>query len=203
MQTIHSSLRSRVPVALRKGAMLCLPALVLATIEIPAKASITYVNGSFEQTSLSTSGRMTTTDVGGWSTTSYTFPVFPGLGSTNIGKDDSNNTISLYPGIAPGAIMPASSPDGGNFIAADGAFETGAISQTIGGLVNGQKYVVSFWMAGAQQQGFTGATTDGFQVSLGTQTLNTVVLSNPSQNFQPWQKVSLLFTANTTGSEVA
>jgi hypothetical protein len=181
--------------------MLCLPALLLATIEIPAKASITYVNGSFEQTSLSTSGRMTTTDVTGWSTTSYTFLVYPGLGSTNIGKDDSNTIISLYPGFAPN-LMPASSPDGGNYIAADGAFETGAISQMVGGLTSGQKYVVSFWMAGAQQQGFDGATTDGFQVSLGTQTILTVILSNPSHNFQPWQKVNLTFTATTTGSEL-
>jgi hypothetical protein len=36
--------------------MFCLPVLVLATIEIPAKAAVTFVSGSFEQTTPSTSG---------------------------------------------------------------------------------------------------------------------------------------------------
>ena len=45
------------------------------------------------------------------------------------------------------------SPDGGNFVAADGDFQNGAISQSItvpGGLKVGQQYRVSFYDAFAQ-----------------------------------------------------
>ncbi len=74
MQTIYSSSAPRVLLA----------ALALATIEIPAKAAITYVNDSLQQTTLSTSGRMTTTDVADWSTQLLHVPGFPGLGLANI-----------------------------------------------------------------------------------------------------------------------
>lgn len=94
-----------------------------------------------------------------------------------------------------------SSPDGGNFIAADGAYQTAPISQTITGLTVNAQYAVSFYYAGAQQQGFDGVTTEKWNVSLGNQTLSTATLTDPNHGFTGWQYTTLTFTATST-SEV-
>jgi hypothetical protein len=60
---------------------------------------------------------------------------------------------------------------------------------------------VSFYFAGAQQSGNTGPTTDQFLVSLGSQTLSTPVLNDPSHGFTGWQLENLTFTPTST-SEV-
>ena len=86
-------------------------------------------------------------------------------------------------------------------MAADGAFQNGAISQTINGLTAGNSYTVSFWWAGAQQSGFTGATTEQWQVSLGSQTQSTAIVHNASHGFTGWQSQSFTYTA-TSGSEL-
>jgi hypothetical protein len=172
-----------------------LSALIVSALAMPAQAINLVTNGSFEQTSLSTSGFLTNSDVTGWTTTSgYTFEVFPGTETTTgIG-----NGVKLYPGA--GGTIPTS-PDGFKYLAADGGYQTGTTSQTINGLVVGQKYALTFYQAAAQQQGYTGATTDYWQVSLGAETHNSTVMNNPSQSFTGWQAQSLLFTATAT-SEV-
>jgi hypothetical protein len=179
---------------LRKSAGLCFSAAVLAVFVVPAGAVNLVQNGSFQQTSLTGSDFMANS-VTDWSTNSYTFLVFPGTAQTNIG-----NGVSLYRGLT--ALMPASSPDGGNFVAADGAFQSGPITQTIDGLISGHRYAVSFFQAGAQQQGFDGPTTDRFQVSLGLSSQFSALISNPTHDFSPWTKQTLTFQATTTGSEV-
>lgn len=105
-------------------------------------------------------------------------------------------------GVSTGTTI-AASPTGGNYIAADGAFEISAITQSVSGLVAGQKYALSFAWAAAQQYGFTGDTTDNWTVSLGTvgasnpaQTTPTVNL--PSNGFSSWMNQSMTFVA--TGS---
>jgi len=85
-------------------------------------------------------------------------------------------------------------------VAADGAFQVGAISQTISGLNVGQQYTVGFDWAAAQQHGFTGATTEQWKVSLGGQTQSTAVYNNANHGFSGWMHESFTFTA-TTGSE--
>ena len=93
--------------------------------------------------------------------------------------------------------LPASSPDGGNYVGADGDFGQGAIQQTINGLTVGDSYDVSFYWAGAQQAGFTGASTEQWQVSLGSQTLDTAVVNVASQGFTGWTQTTLNFTADS------
>jgi len=175
-----------------KNALAGLAVLLLLAIALPAQAYNMVTNGSFEQTSLSTSGFLTNTDVTGWTTTSgYTFEVFPGTETTTgIG-----NGVKLYPGA--GGTVPTS-PDGFKYLAADGGYQTGTTSQTIKGLVIGQQYQLTFYQAAAQQQGYTGATTDYWQVSFGSQSQNSTLMSNPSQSFTGWQAQSLLFTATST-----
>ena len=170
----------------------CLAATSIPGLESRAEAGAILSNGSFESTTLTNSGRFNTTDVADWSTSSYTFLVFPGTGQSGIGGG-----VKLYQGFAPD-LMPATSPDGGNFVAADGAYQTGKISQTMHGLVAGQKYNVTFYQAGAQQQGYNGNTTDRFEVFFGTQTKYSDLLTNPSHGFQPWEKQTLKFTATST-----
>jgi hypothetical protein len=77
----------------------------------------------------------------------------------------------------------------------------GAISQTINGLTPGDQYTVSFWWGGAQQSGFTGATTEQWQVSLGSQTQSTVILHNANHGFTGWQQQSFTYTP-TSASEL-
>jgi len=180
---------------LRHLAVIGFSVVALLSLGVPAQADVNLVtNGSFENTTLTNSDFFTTTDVTGWQTNSYTFLVFPGTAQTGIG-----NGVTLWPGIT--YTMPATSPDGGNFVAADGAYESGPITQTLHGLVAGQSYNVSFYQAGAQQQGFTGPTTDRWQVSLGSQSELSALMVNPSHDFSPWTQQTLTFQATST-SEV-
>lgn len=95
-----------------------------------------------------------------------------------------------------GAVtLPATDPAGGNFIAGDGAYNVGAISQVITGLTAGKLYFVSFYWAGAQQQSYTTATTEAWLVSLGAQTINTGTVSIAAEGFSGWINQTLAFTA--------
>lgn len=87
----------------------------------------------------------------------------------------------------------------GNIIGADGAYQTGPISQTISGLTSGHQYDVSFYYAGAQQQGFTGDTTEAWDVSLGGSGYKeTTVLNNVSHGFTGWHQATIAFTADSS-----
>ena len=121
------------------------------------------INGSFESTTNGPGKMGSTTNATGWTTTGYNFIFASGGG-------DTNSTLQLW-GPANGSNngLTASSPDGGNYIGADGAYQVGAITQSITGLTVGQQYSVGFYYAGAQQDGFSGATTEQWLVSLGNQ----------------------------------
>jgi len=92
------------------------------------------------------------------------------------------------------------SPNGGAFVGADPDFNNGAISQTITGLTPGQSYNLDFFFAASQQAGFLGATSGGWQVTLGSQVENTPLLPNVSKGFSGWVPEQLVFTA-TSGTE--
>lgn len=147
------------------------------------------------------------TSLAGWTngaygnTVGYNFVYSAGSADTTGANGNSGNVKLWGPNDGSNNGFTGSSPDGGNFIAADGAYQQAAISQTVNGLVSGQKYTVSFWYAGAQQYGFTGDTTEQWVVSLGNQTLSTAVLSDTSHGFTGWVYTSLTFTA-TGSSEV-
>jgi hypothetical protein len=96
-----------------------------------------------------------------------------------------------------------------NYIAADGVYETGAISQMVTGLVAGQQYKLQFFYAGAQQYSFTGLTTEGWKVGLGdtlsgslstvsgaSPTYQTTILNNANHSFTGWVQASFTFTAD-------
>jgi hypothetical protein len=181
-------------------------------------------NGSFALLTTQASAEFGTTNNGytpsqqisNWTTSGYNFVFLPGTADTSGATGQYNTTATLASpglrlwgpndgGVSTGTTI-ASSPTGGNYIAADGAFEVSAITQTIAGLEAGQKYNLSFAWAGAQQYSFTGDTTDNWAVSLGTvspsnpaQTTSTVAL--PSQSFTGWMTQSMTFVA-TSSSEL-
>jgi hypothetical protein len=186
---------------LRRSTVLGFLALAFLTFGIAAQASNLVVNGGFESTTSGPGQLGFNTNATGWTTTGYNFLFASGTADTT-GSNGVYGNLQLWgPNNGSANGLPASSPDGGNFVAADGAFQVAPIQQTINGLTPGDQYTVSFWWAGAQQSGFTGATTEQWMVSLGAQTQSTAILSNLSHGFTGWQQQSFTYTA-TSASEV-
>jgi hypothetical protein len=107
-----------------------------------------------------------------------------------------------------GASTWTAPPGGGNFIAADGAYEQGAITQTITGLTVGQTYVLKFYWGAAQQQGtFTQATTEKWTVSMGTGVyagnFSTTPISLAAESFSGWQQQTFFFYAGATSETLS
>jgi hypothetical protein len=160
------------------------------------------VNGSFE-TNGGTGQVNYTTTLASWSLAnpSYTFVFAPGTADTT-GATGQYGSLGLWgPGNGSANGLPATSPDGGYYIAQDSDFQNSAINQTINGLTPGNTYTVSFWWGAAQQSGFNGATQTQWQVSLGSQTQSTAFASIASHGFSGWMPQSFTYTA-TSSSEV-
>ena len=172
---------------LRKAAGFGFSVAVLSIFTVSVQADLVF-NGSFESTTngagqlgfiVDRAGKIVWTDDGG-----------------ATGVDGSLELWGPNDGSSNG--LPASSPDGGNYIAADGAYRVGAIEQTIDGLTIGDSYTVGFWWAGAQQYGFNGATTEGWQVSFGSEEQSTGMEDNASHGFTGWMYQTFTFTADST-----
>ena len=185
--------------------------LALLTFVLSAQASTNYVtNGSFTSTtngaglqfnSDQTGGDYTTAD--GWTSSNsggdaYNFIFAPGTADTT-GATGQYGGLTLW-GTNDGGLdaIPASSPDGGNFIAADADFQNGAISQIITGLTVGAEYQVGFWWAASQQAGFDGDTQQHWQVSLGSEVANAPTYDLPSHGFSGWMYQTIDFSADAT-----
>ena len=194
-----------------RSLLLSVLALMGASVGTAVRAVPVIVNGSFEQTSLTASGQMLASNVTGWSTgtppssastTSYNFLFFPGTATTTGAATSQYGQLYLGGTLPSGASngFPATSPNGGNFIAADGAFQVSPITQTVSGLTVGTRYAVSFYWAAAQQQGssYNTATTEQWQVTLGSELHSTPIINNPVQGFTGWFKQTLVYTAAST-----
>lgn len=166
-----------------------------------------------------------TLTVGSWDTSGYNFVYAPGTADSGTSAAGANaGAPNQAPGQfnAPngygstylwgannggaGVIKPI--PSGGNFVAADGAYETGAITQSVTGLTVGKVYQLSFYWAGAQQQSFDGATTDAWQVSLLSaggqgQTFTTTAINVPTHGFTGWFLQTFNYTATSTSETLS
>jgi Protein of unknown function (DUF642) len=184
--------------ASRKAIAIGFSAALLLAAAISAQAGTNLVtNGDFESTTNGNGQLGFNTDVTGWTNgpSGYNFVFAPGTADSS-GANGQFGNVTLW-GPANGSNNGlTTSPTGGNFIAADGAFQVAPISQTINGLTAGNSYTVSFYWAGAQQSGFTGQTTEQWQVSFGNQEQSTIVLTNASHGFTGWQQQSFTFTAD-------
>lgn len=163
-----------------------LVATTLLAIAGTASAANLVVNGSFESTDVSGKSYFAS-HVTGWSGGSnLTFVDFPGTA-------DDGSYLSVY------GPFPTTSPDGGNFVEADGdPSYSGVISQSISGLTAGKAYTVSFYQAAGQQAGFTGPTTEQWSVSLGASSQLSSLYSLPQAGVGGWQKQTLKFVAGST-----
>ena len=174
----------------------------------PARAVPVIVNGGFETLSPGTAAstefgtRYAGQVVTGWTTTGYNYVFTPGTADTSGAANEYGQHLKLWgPGDGSGNGLTASSPAGGNFLAADGPYYPGPIQQTVTGLDVNSVANISFWWAGAQQYGYDGATTEKWQVSLGDETHTTPVLQNVNHGFTGWQKQTLSFVV-TSATEV-
>ena len=189
---------------LRHAALIGVSAMALSTFATPAQAIPNYViNGGFELISNGSGGmgefnNATYTTVSNWTSNGYNFLFVSGTADTTGGTGTFGNLKLWGPNDGSANGLPASSPTGGNYVAADGNFQVAAISQMINGLTIGNKYSVDFWWAGAQQSGFNGITTEQWQVSLGSQTQSTVIVTNASHGFTGWVHQTFTYTATST-----
>lgn len=177
-------------------ALLSITALVFVSATPAAHANL-VTNGSFETvdpvyTSSFQVPAGNTTALPGWTTTTSLLDcvVFPGSATT----DACGNGATLWPGSG----FPATSPDGGNFYANDGdPAWAGVLSQTITGLTPGATYELTFYQAAAQFQFYSGATTERWEVTFGSQTQLSSLMNNASHDFVDWMSQSMLFTASS------
>jgi len=189
---------------LHKAAAVGFSAVAFLAFSVSAHANL-VTNGGFETTTNGPGQLGYNTSAAGWSTPapngSYNFIFASGTADTT-GSPGEYGNLQLWGSNNGGIdVLPASSPASGNYVAADGAFQVGAISQTLTGLTIGDSYNVSFYWAGAQQAGFTGITTEQWQVSLGSQTQSTAIVTDPSHGFTGWMPQTFTYQA-TADTEV-
>ncbi len=162
-----------------------LPAIALVTMSGTAIAGPNLVaDGSFEGTTLTTKGNFAGR-VAGWSGGSaLTYLDTPGTA-------DNGAYLSVY------GPFPATSPDGGDFVEADGDPNyNSAIFQVLSGLTVGADYRLIFDQAAGQQAGFTGPTTEQWAVSFGGVTQRSSLFSLPQGGVGAWQQQSMIFQAS-------
>ncbi len=178
---------------------------VLGTLSCAAPAFAAanlVVNGDFELATLSGSNefgsRYSSNQLTGWTTSGYNFLFRSGAADTTGATGEYGNLQLWGPNNGSANGLTAASPAGGAYVAADGAFGTDAISQTITGLTVGANYLLTFYWAAAQQQSYDGPTTESWGVTFGASTYNTVTVSTPNHGFTPWRQETVVFRATST-----
>ena len=152
---------------LRKVAVIGASATALFMFATTAQATSLVQNGSFSSNSGPCKMGALNGCATGWASTGYTFLYTSAATAQNPGTSGVEmwGPSSGGGGSANGFTA---SPDGGAFLALDGDYQIGAVTQTITGLTAGDTYAVSFYWAAAQQEGFNGATIQAMNVCLGT-----------------------------------
>jgi hypothetical protein len=91
------------------------------------------------------------------------------------------------------------SPDGNYFYGVDSTYHPSALTQAIGGLIDGHTYTLSFDYAAAQQFDYDGNTIDDWVVTLGGQTIAMTNIDLASHGFSGWLTDTVTFTYEGTG----
>jgi hypothetical protein len=174
----------------RKRSAVLIPAIVLPLLTCHMARANLVTNGGFEFYTGTAPKDFTSNSLPtDWSTGGYVYL-------------DAYGTAVTAPGIQVWGPFPNTSPQGGNFIESDGSAGLAfPVSQTISSLTVGQTYNVSFYQAAGQELNDSGATTELWQVSLGSDTQTSAVMNTPSQGVFPWEPQTLTYTASST-SEV-
>jgi hypothetical protein len=182
---------------------------ITAVLAGPASAAVTNLvqNGDFSESSL-TSGQIGyNTTVTDWAPApddnSYILLLTATSAVSGVTNQFGTNNFSLWSTSNGGLNTVTAPPGGGSFVGMDGDYPgyTAPLEQTINGLTVGEKYTVNFATAYGQQEGYTGATTQYWTVSLGSASQNTPTVDVASKGFSGWTDNSVTFTATGT-SEV-
>ncbi len=184
--------------------LMALSAFSLAVVTAgPAQATI-IVNGSFENKGTATNSFSISnpTVLPGWAATPSGNKVLDCLvvaGETDKLCGTPNGwTLQFWNNGVGGPFAGGLSPDGGNYVAIDGSTDFATpLTQTLTGLVVGQSYDISFYQAATQQFGpnFNGATTERWNVSLGSQSQLSTLMNTPNHGYVGWMQQTLSFTA--------
>ncbi len=159
-------------------------------------------NGGFETLTTGYGQIGFNTNATGWTTTGYNF-VFSATNADNGGVNGSAGNLQLWgPGNGSSNGLHAS-PNGGNYIAADGAYQVAAITQDFTNLTVGHTYIVGFDWGAAQQKGFTGPTTEQWQVSLGSDRHLTEVAHDLNHGFIDWRMEAFQSVATSTSETLS
>jgi hypothetical protein len=171
-------------------------AATLVASMAPAAAATSFTNGGFETTTNGNGQLGFNTNATGWTTTGYNFLFGAGTADTT-GANGVYGLLALHgPNNGSANGLPAASPTGGNFVAADGAFGTEPISQVITGLTVGATYNVGFSHGYAQQLGFDGPTIQHWTVSFAGQSQSTADYALANHGFSGWLSTTFSFIAN-------
>jgi hypothetical protein len=151
--------------------------IALNLMPIQQAQAVSLLNGNFAPATGMTgivhfgdSNATDSTTVPNWISEGYNFLVSSGTGLAKPNNLDGNDPTTGLPRSVNFAGTTLTAPNGaGYYIAADGAYDAGRISQDITGLTIGQTYNVSYYQAAAQQVGsaYNTATTDLWQVNVG------------------------------------
>ncbi len=165
----------------------------------PAFAN-SFTNGGFETLTNGTGQLTTNTIATGWNVPDggYTFAFGSGEADTTGVSGQFGNLQLWGPGNGAANGLPASSPQGGNFLALDGAFQIQPVEQVITGLTVNKSYTVSFYHGYAQQFTFDGPTIQHLTVSFAGQSATTADYALPNHGFSGWFQASYNFIANNT-----
>jgi hypothetical protein len=179
-------------------------AFVLSSAALAGPVNLVQ-NGGFELTTGGNGQIDFNTSLSGWSAPGgYNFVFASGTADTTGavtwfgGPNDI--PLTLWGANNGGANALANSADGGNFIAADGAYGVVPIQQAIGNLVIGTTYMLKFEWAAGQQWGFHGDTSEKWTVSIDGNTFETATYNNQSHASSGWMQEAFTFTAKSSGS---
>lgn len=177
--------------------------VLLLMLAAPARG-VTVFNGSFEDTGGATASFSINnpTALPNWTATPSGSHV---LDCLMFAGDTTNlcGTVAFGGGFT-FWVNPGPSPDGGNFVGIDGDsnFAT-PLTQLITGLVIGMQYDVTFYQASGQQNGFNGDTTERWQVTLGTESQLSTLMTTPNHSSVGWMSQTLTFTATAVNETLS
>ncbi len=171
-------------------------AVLLASAATPAFAANLVTNGDFTQLSNGLGQLTDNTNATGWTNNGYNF-VFT---TADQAVPQDTNTLALWDAANGGSsTWNGTTLSGvGNFVAMDGDYITGPISQTITGLTTGKTYDLTFNYAFGQQYGFDGATIQSLAAAIGGASWDSGNVDVASHGFSGWQSASVDFTASSS-----
>jgi hypothetical protein len=172
------------------------PLLVALTMSNSAQASQFVQNGNFASLTNGLGELGNNTDATGWSMSGYNRV----MNIADVGSSGQYGALTLWDQANGGSnSWNGQSPTGDNFVALDGDFETGPLTQMIDGLTAGQAYNLTFSYAYSQQNGFNGPTNQNMLVSFGNTTFTTSPAATPytlaNHGFSGWNTYSGTVTA--------